>query len=178
MTSQRTDTPLDARSIATLLRLLASKLDPTPKTSSDDPAASAVATVRAFLDAYASGDIRTATERVAPDLVYRVPGQSTISGTFEGVQGLNALAAIAPRQGAADLATSTEQLIPSDDGSTVASYHTLTGTLDNQRIAIELTLRFDLRNGQIATITEYTHHQKATDNLFAGATNSRLNTGR
>lgn len=154
------------QSIAGTLRALADRLDRTP-VSSDAPASVAQRTVEAFLDAYRTGDVDTAAALATPDLVYRVPGRSAISGTFEGAAGLHALAAIPPRAGARDLTETTDLVTPAPDGTSVATYHTLAAILDGRSITIELTLRFDLANGRISQITEYSHHQHLTDDVFS-----------
>lgn len=151
--------------IADTLRALADRLDHTAQYD-DSPATIAQRTVQAFLDAYRTGDLDTAAALTTTDLVYRIPGHSAISGTFQGASGLHALGGITPRSGARGLAETTDLVAPAPDGSTVATYHTLTATLDSAPITIELTLRFDLAHGRISRITEYSHHQHLTDDLF------------
>lgn len=129
--------------------------------------AEAVATVQEFLCAYARGDLETAATLVADDLTYRIPGNSRIAGTHHGRSALQTLATIAPRPGARQLASSTDQLIAAPDGATVVTFHTLTGLLDNKPIELESILRFDLADGLISAIAEFTHHPDQTDDLFA-----------
>ncbi|MEZ5282340.1 MAG: nuclear transport factor 2 family protein [Acidimicrobiales bacterium] len=138
-----------------------------PHSTSRTRQAEAVTTVQEFLDAYASGDLNTASALVADDLTYRIPGNSRIAGTHHGRSALQTLATVAPRRGARQLASSTDQLIATTDGATVVTFHTLTGLLDNKPIELESNLRFDLDDGRIRAITEYTHHPHETDELFA-----------
>ncbi len=158
-------------SIAEALRNLADRAElqaaALPDSISQVSQPAAAATVQDFLDAYAQGEIDTAAALVTDDLSYRIPGHNRVAGTHNGRTALETLAVIAPRPGARELASSTDQLIATSDGATVVTFHTLTGLLDNKPIHIESTLRFDLTDGRIRTITEYTHHPIETDDLFA-----------
>ncbi len=135
-------------------------------TSSRSLAAVAKHTVEAFLDAYRAGDLGSVAELTTADVVYRVPGQNAASGTFHGASGLGKLAATSPRTGTQILHQTTDLVVPSPEGAVVATYHTLTATLDDAPVVIEINLRFDLAKSRITHITEYSHHQHLTDEMF------------
>ncbi len=140
---------------------------PPARFSSDDPGQRAARLVQQFLGFLEQGDLVSLGDLVSEDLVYRIPGQSRISGVYEGVDGLAAACSIAPRPGVRGLRSELTGLTPSSSGDFVATFHAMTGSLDDQTVEVEIALRFTLRDGRISVITEYCADQYLSDELFA-----------
>lgn len=142
-------------------------LPPQQGESSDDLAGQAAAVVRRFLTSLERGDLASVEDLICDDLIYRIPGRSRISGVYEGMDGITAACSIAPRPGAKELQSELTDLLPTTSGEDVATFHTLTGRLDGHSLDIDIALRFRLRDGRIAVITEYSTDQYTADDLFA-----------
>lgn len=155
--------------LATALHEAARRLSLQPRQgeSSDELAGQAAAVVRRFLTSLEKGDLAAVEDLIRADLVYRIPGRSRISGVYEGMDGITAACSIAPRPGAKELQSELTDLLPATSGEDVATFHTMTGKLDGQSLDIDIALRFQLRDGRIAAITEYSTDQYTADDLFA-----------
>lgn len=87
---------------------------------------------------------------------------------FEGVEGIVAACSIVPRPGASELRSELIELVAGTSGEHVATFHTMTGKLDDRLLDIDIALRFVLRDGRIGGITEFSADQYAADDLFGG----------
>ena len=117
-----------------------------------------------FLDRVDAGDVDGALSHCVEEVSYRIPGRSEISGTHNGADAVRAAFDAAPRVGAAELATTLQEVIAS--GPSVVSVHALTGSLDGRPVRYELILRFHMTGEKITSIAEYTDDQYLADDLF------------
>jgi ketosteroid isomerase-like protein len=159
------DTPLVDR-----LRRLAAELTgiadhvATPAPSSDDAAALAEQLATRFLDAVERGELDDLDDLVHHDVVHVVPGRSRAAGVYEGPDAIRRAMSVLPRAGIHDLRAKLVDLVATP--TQVVTFHELSGTVDGRPHTIELMLRFALRDGRIARVTEYTTDQYATDDIF------------
>lgn len=133
---------------------------PSPAGSHDN----AVPVVERFLDVVDTGHLADLDAIVHADVVYVVPGHSRAAGRYDGPGAMRRAMEVLPRTGITDLRSKLTELIGS--ATTVVTFHELTGTIDGTERTAELALRFTVRDGRIAQITEYNAHQHLTDDLF------------
>ncbi len=121
-------------------------------------------TVVRFLDRLEAGDLDTALGLCSPDLRYRIPGRSTVSGTHEGPDAVTAALSVPTRHGTSELSTHLIDVV--SRGNTVLSIHELSGHVDGVPMELEFVLRFRTEDGLIVRVDEYSADQYAADDLF------------
>lgn len=136
----------------------------TPAARATDALTDAEDTVVQFLDRLETGDLDTALALCSPDLRYRIPGRSTVSGTHEGAEAVMAALSVPTRNGASELSTHLIDVV--SRGGTVLSIHELTGHVDGVPMEVEFVLRFRTEDGLIVRVDEYSADQYAADDLF------------
>lgn len=161
---------MDNKTLIERLRTLANELtgiaDHAAVTnSSDDPGNQAERLVNRFLDIVDNGRLDELRTVAHPDIVYIIPGRSRISGIFEGIDATVQAMSVLPRAGARDLRTKLTHLVAT--GDSVATFHELSGTVDDHTHTVELALRYEIRDGLISRITEYSANQYDSDDIFA-----------
>jgi ketosteroid isomerase-like protein len=161
--------------LLTRLRHVADELDSlandTPVTTGADIAERNRHVVSAFLDALEHGDLDRLDDLVHSTVRYDIPGRSRISGVYEGLDGVKAACAIAPRAGVRDLVSTRTDLLAGLQR--VASFHEIAGTLDGRTIRFEVALRFEIADGRIASIVEYSSDQHTADDVFGSSYHGR-----
>ncbi|MEO1063026.1 MAG: nuclear transport factor 2 family protein [Actinomycetota bacterium] len=139
----------------------------TAPTAHDDRRERVEKTILAFLDAVDRGDLETIRELLHPDVTYRSPGRSRVSGVHVGADAVCSVMQVLPRPGANQLRTERIHLFVDGEGG--ASFHRLSGRLDGRSVSYELVLRLAVGDGLVEEITELTGDQYLADDVF-GAT--------
>ena len=120
--------------------------------------------VKAMYDALAAGDVQQFTDLLHPDVVWTVPGNHDLSGTFGGTAELFAhLAEVVQRTGG-NVKVDVKEILEGDR-HTVAVVE-VDMAVDGRTVHDHQVHVFQLRDGRIRSVREFHGDEKSFDDLF------------
>jgi hypothetical protein len=123
------------------------------------------ASVQAFYDALARGDVEEVARICSPDVTVRLPGDGPLSGRYEG---RDASLGLLEKMQAAARGTYRAELrgLYAGDGQVVALHHG-TATREEKVLDAEAALVFEVSGGAITAITVHQARQDNWDDFFS-----------
>jgi uncharacterized protein len=101
-----------------------------------------------ILAAFNSGDLDRLAGRVAPDVVYRIPGRASVSGEFHGVEEVIAAFGRLRRESGGTISAEPEAVL--SDADTVMFTARVTAQHDGRTLDVVNAYAFRFRDGKLA----------------------------
>lgn len=130
-----------------------------------------VVTVRAIYDGLAARDPAPFVEALADDVRWHLPGRSWLAGDHDGKPAVLALF-----MKIMELSENTFESVPEEiigDGDTVISIVNASGTLNGNRFATPVMLRWTFRHGKVVDVREYIYDVYGADESWGDIGRSR-----
>lgn len=120
-----------------------------------------LALMRRTLDAFGTGDMATLSEVFAPDIVWRVPGRSTLAGTYAGQAEVFGFFGKMMELTAGTFRVEPVGMMANDSGGVFIDR--LKAEREGRALDVELCLVVRIANGKIIEGTDYIHHEHQWD---------------
>jgi ketosteroid isomerase-like protein len=122
--------------------------------------------MRDFFDAFGAADRDRLGDLMAPDLVWHFPGQSPISGDWQGVDGLlTGIRAIAMTLGRGNNGFELLHVLPGEDCAVTVHRDFYTG--DDNHLDLRYALYVRIENGKMVEVWEIPFDQAENDRYYA-----------
>lgn len=121
--------------------------------------------MRRTLAAFQSGDIPTLQQVFAPDIVWRVPGKSTIAKEYRGQGEVFGFFGRLMELTAGTFKVESLDLMANERGGTYLDR--VTATRNGKSLDVQLVLHVRIADGRIVEGTDYFHDEHRVDAFFA-----------
>ena len=124
--------------------------------------------VRSFYTAFNTGDMETLSKIMAPDIVWSTPGNSRISGHYEGQDAVFKLFSVCGEiTEGGSLKVDLESLKTVGENTVITTHRVLAARRDGATLDVHETETVTVENGLITRVDESVDNQSASDAFWA-----------